>query len=76
MSAAGAELNERVVQLEREVKRLSDELAILRKLIDPDDVRALERMRRNPVTNEQLRTWAKNSIIPEGLDEQPEEKPW
>lgn len=76
MSAAASELSDRVVQLEHEVRRLSEEVAMLRTLIDPADVRALEKMRRNPVTNEQLRIWANSSAIPGGLDEQPEEKPW
>jgi len=49
---------------------------MLRKIVDPDDIRAVEKMRRNPVTNEQLRIWAQQSAIPEGLAEQPEEKPW
>jgi hypothetical protein len=76
MSDAAIDLSGRVIQLEREVQRLSDEVAVLRVLIDPEDIRALEKMRRNPVTNEQLRAWAQNSVIPDGLDDQPEEKPW
>jgi hypothetical protein len=76
MSDAAIDLSGRVIQLEREVQRLSDEVAVLRVLIDPEDIRALEKMRRNPVTNEQLRAWAQNSVIPQGLDQQPEEKLW
>lgn len=76
MSDAALDLSGRVFQLEREVRRLSDEVAMLRTIVDPDDVRAVGEMRRNPVTNDQLRIWARQSVIPDGLAEQPEEKPW
>ncbi len=76
MSNAAVDLSVRVFQLERDVRRLSDEVAMLRSLVDPDDVRAAEEMRRRPVTNEQLRAWAQQSTIPDGLADQPEDKPW
>jgi hypothetical protein len=76
MSDTAVDLNVRVVRLERDLQRLSDEVAMLRSLVDPDDVRALEEMRRKPVTNEQLRVWVQQSTIPDGLADQPEEKPW
>jgi hypothetical protein len=76
MSDAAVDLSVRVFQLERDVRRLSDEVALLRTLVDPDDVRAAEEMRRQPVTNEQLRAWAQQSTIPDGLADQAEEKPW
>jgi hypothetical protein len=76
MSDVTTDLSGRVFQLERAVARLSDEVAVLRALVDPDDTRAVEEMRRNPVTNAQLREWARHSVIPNGLGDQPEEKPW
>ena len=76
MSEVAFDFSSRLYQLEREVRRLSDEVAVLRTLVDPDDVRAVEEMRANPVTNDQLRIWAQQSVIPEGLANQPEEKPW
>lgn len=76
MSDVAPDLTGRVFQLERAVARLSDEVAVLRALVDPDDIRAVEEMQRHPVTNEQLREWARHSVIPDGLGDQPEEKPW
>jgi hypothetical protein len=76
MSDIALDLDSRVAQLEREVRRLSDEVVVLRTLVDPDDIRAAAEMRRNPVTNEPLRAWSERSVIPDKLADLPEEKPW
>jgi hypothetical protein len=76
MSEKASESIDRLIQLEHDVRRLNDEVAVLRAIVDPDDVCAAEEKRRNPVTNDQLRIWAQQSVIPDGLAERSEEKPW
>ena len=75
MSDVTTDLSGRVFQLERAVARLSDEVAVLRALVDPDDTRAVEEMRRNPVTNAQLREWRDIQSSPTGLATNPKKNP-
>ncbi len=67
MTDVAPDLSGWVLQLERTVVRLADEVAALRALVDPDGIRAAEEMRWNPVTNGQLRDWRDIRSSPTGL---------
>jgi hypothetical protein len=66
----------RLVELELEVRNLKQQVEMLMCLVDPQDVRAATELQLRSPSNEQLRLWSQSPIIPSGLAEQQEERPW
>lgn len=66
----------RLIELEREVHNLKQQVETLMCLVDLRDVRAAAELKTKSPSNAQLRLWSQSPVIPSGLVEQQEERPW
>jgi hypothetical protein len=73
---ARAIADERLFRLQLDFARLKEQVAMLECLVDPEEIAAAKRLRQRRVTNEQLRKWSQEQVIPSGLAEVEEERPW
>lgn len=65
-----------IVRLQEQVARLEEQVAVLEGLVDPVELAAAQRLRSRHLTNEQLRNWSHDQIIPAGAADAQEERPW
>ncbi|MCH8216355.1 MAG: hypothetical protein IH892_06240 [Planctomycetes bacterium] len=61
------ERNLRIVELERQVKNLTQQMAQIISLVDPEDIHAAKRLKRISPSTTQLSVWAKQSDPPKDL---------
>ncbi len=68
--------NGAIIQLQQEVERLKEQVAVLERLFDNEELLAAHRLRNGGINNEQLKIWSERQIIPPNIAEVQEERPW